>query len=350
MSPRLGFAMLSAGMLAVLVIAGCSKNAATTPVPTPTPTSSATVAPDTLYVQDATSRTVRAYTGASAINGGALASNIYPTADIANPDVIYGIAANVLWYPDQTNNRISVWTTALTKTNMNPDFTVPLTNQEGAATFDATHNLLIVAQNTSNTVQIYASASTLGQGGNTTPAGTATLTMTDGCAPGTPRPQEMYYDPVHDRLFVSDNGCVVGVFDAFGAGANAAAIAHTNYAATANRQISGLFSPDGLAYNPTTDVLWVAERSHLQVDVLMTASTLNGSASHAQTITNFTGPLGLAYDAVRDLLFVYDAQAVVVLPNATTASGAFNAIPNRRVIFDAQVSLSGFGLFLDTTH
>jgi hypothetical protein len=347
MSPRLGIALLSAGMLAVLTIAGCS-HAATTPAPTPTPTSSATVSPDTLYVQDATSRTVRVYMGASTLNGAGLASSTFPTADVANPDVIYGIAADVIWYPDQTNNRISVWTAASTKNGTNPDFTVPLANQEGAITLDAPHNDLIVAQNNSNTVQIYQNASTLGQLGNTTPAGSATLNMTDGCVTGAPRPQEMFYDSAHDRLFVSDNGCIIGVFDTFAA----LTLAGGHPAATliANRQITGLFSPDGLAYNATTDVLWIAEKSKMQIDVLHAASTFNGAETHGQTITGFTGPLGLAYDAVRDLLFVYDAQAVQVLPNATTAAGVFTAITNRRVIFDSITSISGFGLFLDTTH
>jgi len=57
----------------------------------------------------------------------------------------------------------------------------------------------------------------------------------------------------------------------------------------------------------------------------------------------------LGYDAVRDILFVYDSD-VFVYPNATTASGNQLAWPNRRVIFDASTGLSGFGIYIDTTH
>ncbi len=358
MKVRVGYVVLAIGLFAMALAGGCT-NSSTTTTPTPTPSSSATFAPDTLWVQDATSRTVRAYKGASALNGGTIANIILTTADAANPDVVYDPVSDTLWYPNQTvptnsNNTIDLWTMATTRNGMPPTITVnsaSTMNLEGAAVFDAVHNLLVVAHNTGNTVDIYSGAT--GMTGASLPGGAVTLNMTDPAAPGTPRPQEMLYDALNDRLFVADNGQVVAKFDGFGAWALAHLGGTTSL--TSNTQISGLSLGNitGLAYNAPLDILFVTEQtSPAQISVVKTAGTWNAGATHAQQLTNFTAPKGLAYDQVRDLLFVFDggAQAVFVFPNATTASGSQLVWPNRRVIFDTADSLSGFGMTVDTTR
>ncbi|MBC5825905.1 MAG: hypothetical protein GIW99_12700 [Candidatus Eremiobacteraeota bacterium] len=360
MNPRLGVVFLLAYAAAALVASGCSKNsAAPSPVPSPSPTGS--VAPDTLYVQDATSRSVRAYRGASGINGAAAAFETLPTNDTTNPDVVYSSAFDTLWYPVAyapptfTGNQstpINVWFAASTKNGKNPDAAVPFTNSGGAAAYDSTHDFLYVSQVNSSAVQIFASAHSLGMAGNTAPAGAVTLVISDpGASSGTqPRAQEMLYDAGADRLYASDDGTVVAVFDAFGTAAAAAAASHTTISLNATREISGLYQPDGLAYNPSSDTLFVAELIRKQIDVIKGASAANGPNTHTTTITGFSSPGGLAYDGVRDILFVYDPINIDVLPNATAAAGALTGVPNRRVIFDSTIALSGFGIAVDTTH
>jgi len=327
--------------------AGC-KGYATATSASPTPVPSISPAPDTLYVQDATSRTVRVYKNASALNGAAGTALTLPTSDSANPDVVYDPVHDVLWYPNQTTNEVWVWTTASTDNGMNPNFKYPLSNQEGTEAYDPNHNYLFVALNNSNNLQVYQSAT---PGSGMSLLKQVTLNFTDPAASSTPHPQEIYYDAQHDRLFMADNQNVVAEFDSFGA--NVATVTSV----TSNRQISGLFSADGMAYNATTDTLFVGEGGQFsssgkhQVDVIKNASTQNGPDSHGQTITNFSsGPSGLAYDTPRDILFVYDAPNIRVIPNATAASGSIGSVPNNRIIFDAVTSLSGFGLFVDTTH
>jgi len=104
-----------------------------------------------------------------------------------------------------------------------------------------------------------------------------------------------------------------------------------------------------IVINPTN-----AERdvSDLDLVVVGNASTASGPTGHTQTITGFSSNDGLAYDQVRDILFVYDAgtNAVFVLPNATAVSGPHGQVPNKRFILDSTVSLSGFGISVDTTH
>ncbi|MDQ2817328.1 MAG: hypothetical protein M3T49_03845 [Candidatus Eremiobacteraeota bacterium] len=360
MNPRFSVSALAALAIAAVAAQGCSKGSST-PTPVPSATISGSPAPDTLYVQDATSRSVRGYRNASGINGAANPFETLPTNDTTNPDVVYSPVFDTLWYPVAyapptfTGNQstpINVWFAASAKNVKNPDAVVPFTNSAGAAAYDATHDFLYVAQVNSATVQIFASAHTLGMAGNTAPAGGITLGITDtGSGTGQPpRAQEMLYDAASDRLFVSDQGTVVAVFDAFGATAAAAAASHATVPLSASREISGLYQPDGLAYNASADTLFVAELVRKQITIIKGASVANGPAGHSTTITGFNSPGGLAYDSVRDILFVYDPIDIDVLPNATAAAGALTAVPNRRVIFDSTIALSGFGIAVDTTH
>ena len=349
MNPRLAFAVLSAcAILALVSQAGCSRGYVA-PTPSPTPVQSISPAPDTLYVQDATSRTIRTYKNASAVNGAAVSLVTLPTSDQGNGDVVHcSCLQDVLWYPSVTNNTVEIWTTVTNDNGLNPNHTVSLANIEGAAVFDTNHNYLYVPQNNTNVLSVYGSALTLGQGGNTTPISQVTLVFAEPSPnPGlTPHPQELLYDAVHDRLYMADDASVVAEFDAFGAGAG---VSHT---ATQNREITGLFQADGMGLNPTQDVLFIGEVARHQIDVIKNASTFNGGTTHVQTITGFSsaGPTGLAYDVPRDILFVYDGPLIEVIPNATAASGALSGIPNRRIIFDSAISLSGFGIYVDTTH
>ncbi|HZV78459.1 MAG TPA: hypothetical protein VFF60_02480 [Candidatus Binatus sp.] len=355
MNVRVGYTVLVAVALGIALSAGCSNSTPSTS-PTPTPHVSGSFAPDTLWLQDATSKTVRAYRGASAVNGAAVPQVVVNTSDNANPDVVYDPVSDTLWYPNQsvpntTNNSVMIWTTATTQSGKLPAFTVTNANMdhlEGAAVFDKVHNLLIVAHNNSNTVDVYSMATAMT--GASVPAGHVTLNMTDPSAPGTPRPQEMLYDAVHDILFVADNGTIVAKFPGFGAAAGALS-GGTTIAQSMGTAISGLGlgNGTGMAYNAGSDILFVTEISPPQINIIKAASTFNGATTHSQTLTNFVQPKGLAYDEVRDILFVYDSD-VFIFPNATTASGNQNSWPSRRVLFDISVALSGFGITVDTTR
>jgi hypothetical protein len=360
MNLRVGYAVLVAGMAIAALAVGCT-NSSTSSTPTPTPTASGTVAPDTLWLQDASSKAVRVYDGASALNGSVVANAVLPTSDTGNGDVAYDPATNTLWYPNQTvpnntNNTIDLWTMASTRNNTLPlppnGFTIAnanTNNLEGAAAFDPIHNLLFIAHNTSNTIDVYTGATTMNTA--STPAGHITLNMVDGGVLGVPRPQELLYDPVHDIMFVNDNGTVCAKFSSFFASTASLAIGGATIPATSTSQISGLALGNGagLAYNAVLDILFVTEVTPPEVNIIKSASTFNGATTHVQTLTGFTQPKGLGYDAVRDILFVYDS-AVFVFPNGTTASGSQASWPNRRVIFDAGSNLSGFGIYVDTTH
>ena len=219
--------------------------------------------------------------------------------------------------------------------------------------------MLYVPINSSAAVEIYASASTLGTGGNTAPAASATLTINDPGIqyPGPPRPQELYYDKTRDILFVSDFGTVVAVFDNFGAQALAAAMSHTNINLTANNEITGLVQTDGMAYNTSQDILFLVADQHGQLSVIQSASTTNGPAGHIQLVTGYSNPKGLAYDDIRNILFVYDPGnpngqgQILSYPNATTLAGNQHSWAGRKGFVDSFVpSLSGFGIAVDETH
>ncbi|MEI4884156.1 hypothetical protein, partial [Klebsiella pneumoniae] len=64
-----------------MAVAACSHKSTSIVTPTPSPSPSGSPAPDTLYVQESTTKAIRVYKGASAINGLALAQLVYPTQD-----------------------------------------------------------------------------------------------------------------------------------------------------------------------------------------------------------------------------------------------------------------------------
>jgi hypothetical protein len=364
MNPKLGIFFTVACLVAAGGGYGCHSGAS--PSPTPTPTATGT-GPDTLYVQTAQSSTsgqIRIYDHASTLNGAAFASAVLPTSDISNPDVVYSPLYNVLWYPSaypaqngggNFSTPIRIWNNPSGESGMNPNVLVPYTNGQGTATYDANHDLLFVANVNGPTIQVFANAHAMTNA--STPAANITLTITDSSIVGTPRAAEMLYDAVNDRLFASDLGQVVAVFDNFGAQAEAAVTGHTNPTIPANREMQALFAPQGMAYSAPSDILYVSEHHEVngqtigQVDVVHNASTASGITAHGQVINGFTsGPSGMAYDAVRDLLFVYDGAIIYVIPHPEVASGSVANIANHRSISDASVLLSGFGITVDTTH
>jgi hypothetical protein len=349
MNPRLGACIIAACAIVVLFAAGCNNNTSTSVTVTPAPV---TTGPDTLYVQDGGSKTIRAYAHASNLNGIAYPSAIYPTSDTSNPDVIYSEPYNILWYPSaypsQTytgaqSTPIRVWTAASTKNGQNPDALAAFTDGAGTAAYDPVHDLLFVANVTGPALSVYASAHLMTSA--SLPAATVTLGITDPSIVGSPRAQELFYDSLHDRLFASDEGTVVAVFDSFGSTALGGGTR------PANRQIIGLYSPDGLAYSPANDTLYIGEISRRQIDVIHNAGTFNGPTGHVQVINAFaTGPTGMAYDAVHDFLFVYDPLQIWMIPAPAVATGNVNNITNRHQFFDATTELVGFGLSVDTVH
>jgi hypothetical protein len=306
------------------------------------------------------------YKHAANINGVTFASRSLPTSDISNPDLIYSPTLDILWYPSaypsQTgggtfSTPIRIWTAASTRNNVNPDILVPYTNGQGTAAYDSVRDYLYVANVNGPTLQVYQSASLMTSA--SMPAASITLTITDGGVSGTPRAADLLYDPVNDRLFVSDQGTVVAAFDGFGAiaasviasGALPANCTPTPATCAANREILTLTVPFGMAYAAASDVLWVAEGKNRRIDVIHNASSASGPNAHGQLVTGFSsGPTGMAFDSVRDLLFVYDPIQIWVIPSPESASGPVSNVNNRRQIFDASSALAGFGIAVDSVH
>ncbi len=366
MTPRSGIALLFVfSALAAFAVNGCGKSSGATP--TPVASVSPSPFPDTLYVQDLTSKRIRIYENASGANGFAAANLTLVASTLSLNDVVYSPDKNVLWMPScagkpcpGVSGPIYVYAqpTALPN-NSGPTSTVSLAAVDGAASYDDNHDLLYVVTNNSTAIQIYANASTLGTAGNTQPAASASLTMNDPQIQYSPPPraQEIYYDKARDILFVSDFGSIVAAFDNFGAQAEAAAVSHTNINLTSSTQISGLLQTDGMAYNSAQDILFVVSDQHGQMTVIQQASTTNGPAGHAQIITGFSNPKGLAYDDIRNILYVYDPGdpdsqgQILSYPNATTLSGNQHNWAGKKGFVDSFVSsLSGFGIAVDETH
>src|SRR5271166_1075049 len=98
MNSRMGIACLAACSILALAAAACTHKSSTVVTPTPSPSPSGSPAPDTLYVQESTTKAIREYQGASTLNGLAVAKNFYPTQDGSWGDVIYNPVSDTLWY------------------------------------------------------------------------------------------------------------------------------------------------------------------------------------------------------------------------------------------------------------
>jgi len=358
MNPKLGICFTLACIIVASGGYGCHSTASPSASPTPTPTGTG---PDTLYVQAV--QQIRVYTHVSTANGFIAAAVVLPTSDISNPDVVFSPLYNVLWYPSAYPSQqgggnfstpVRVWNNPGAEGGMNPNSLVPYMNGQGTATYDVNHDLLYVANVNGPTIQVYANAHLMTS--SSVPAANITLTITDSSLVA-PRAAEMIYDSVNDRLFVSDLGQVVASFDNFGAAAQTAVTSATNPTIPASREVSALFFPQGLAYSAANDKLFVAENRRVggnivgQIDVVHNASTASGPNAHGQVINGFSsGPSGMAYDSIRDLLFVYDGSIIHVIPGPEVANGPVTSILNHREIGDSSVGLSGFGIAVDTTH
>ena len=355
MNSRLGIACLFVSALIAMAMAGvgCYKSSTVVnALPSPSPCGS--ICPDTLFVQTSNvPKAIREYKGVSKNFGALIASATFPTSNISNPDVVYDKVTDTLWFPEANGNagtNILIWSPTAMLDGKNPSVVVPFPNSEGTAAYDPNHDLLFAAVDTGPDVAVFHNATAMTS--SSMPTAVMDMQINDPTAPSPgPRPQEIFYDPGTDRLFASDNGSDVLVFDNFGATA-AAAIGPTNIAPS--RYITGFFSPDGLAYAPMpSDVLFVGEqRVPGDVIVVSSASTFSGNVSHSQQVTGFSKPGGMQYESVRNLLFVYDTSPVYVLDGALTISGNLNSLLAEgtvKTIFDASgESNEGFGLALIT--
>src|SRR5579863_4179236 len=153
MNSRLGIACLMACSVISLFVAACSHKSSSVVAPTPSPSPSGSPAPDTLYVQMASSsiKEIREYQGASTLNGIAIAKNEYPTQDPSWGDVIYNPATDNLWFAtayianNTPNQSIETWDGASTENGQLANVKVPFQYGEGSMAYDPTHHLMFVA-------------------------------------------------------------------------------------------------------------------------------------------------------------------------------------------------------------
>jgi DNA-binding beta-propeller fold protein YncE len=260
-----------------------------------------------------------------------------------------------LFVADQYNNRVVVYalnssnsissrimTNVLGQPNLSSNLS-SLGSQNGMSSpyglaYDPVGNQLFVSDKGNNRVLVYGVA-TITNGMNAAAIlgqpGSAAYMPGSGQA-GMSSPLGLAYDSSGGRLFVSDsaNNRLL-VFNTFTTGANAVhVLGQTGFATVANaRTQSGLYAPDGLAYDAGNSRLFVADNSNLRVLSYNVASITDGmnaanvlgepdfvtysSGATQSTIgeqpDSVLGPGGLAYDPAGSRLFVSDTGNFRVL-------------------------------------
>ena len=212
----------------------------------------------------------------------------------------------------------------------------------GAVVEDPAHARLFAIDATGSDVLVY------GTDANGTPVGAPTYVLGLGAAGAAvsqssiAEASALAYDPATGRLFVADSGDNrVLVFDttrlASGMAASAVLGQATFASSAASAGQAGLTDPTGLAYDPATGRLYVADSGDNRVLVFdttrlaasgMAASAVLGQAGFAAsaaatTQAGLTDPTGLAYDPATGRLYVADSgdDRVLVFDTTQLASG-----------------------------
>ncbi len=297
----------------------------------------------------------------SAANDGANRLGLNFTSD--NPHVFVDDVDHRFYVADNANNRVLIYNlnTDNTFPDHIPDYVLGQSNfYSRAATdsqsglnmptdmaYDSNTKLLFVGEESTNRVKIYDLSGGITNGMNAT----YVLGQTDFTSSVSGNSQSglnwvigLDYDQANKRLFVSEyNGCRVKIFDLSGGitnGMNASnVLGQSNWTSTAcvNTQ-SGLNRPGDIAYDSANQRLFVPEYSGNRVKVWdlsggitdgMNAISVLGQTSWSATTATITqsslrGPIGAAYDASGNRLFVSEASAnrVTVLDASSIPAGA----------------------------
>jgi len=192
-----------------------------------------------------------------------------------------------------------------------------------AVAVDSVKNVLYVANQSTNTLSVFANANTIDVTTNST-TGKRDLSNIQ-----LNRPAGLFVDTSRDRLYVSNSeafACTPNVCNAILVFDNASTFADGT---TPNRILrdTALNQPEGLVLNPTSQRLYIANTGGDSVLIYNQADTLNGSVTATAILTGFDTPSDVALDPVRDILYVLDksAKKILVFENASTLIGGESA-------------------------
>jgi len=121
-------------------------------------------------------------------------------------------------------------------------------------------------------------------------------------------------------------------------------------AATIQGSSTNLINPQGVALDVAADRLFVADLGGPAILIFDSASTKTGNIAPTRSIvgaaTNLTGPIAVALDVTRNLLYVADGPDVLVYSSASTVNG--NVAPVRTITPNSGFTSGIGGIFLDS--
>ena len=121
-------------------------------------------------------------------------------------------------------------------------------------------------------------------------------------------------------------------------------------AATIQGAATNLARPQAIVLDVAADRLFVADLGGPAILIFDSVSTKTGNVAPTRSIaggaTNLTGPVGVALDQTRNLLYVADGPDVLVYSSASTVGG--NVAPARTITPSAGFTSGIGGIFLDS--
>ncbi len=192
-----------------------------------------------------------------------------------------------------------------------------------AVAIDSANNVLYVANQSTNTLSVFANADTIDVTTDST-TGKRDLNNIQ-----LNRPAGLFVDVARNRLYISNSEaftCTVGTCNAILVFDNANTF--TDGTMPVKTLTDTAFNqPQGIVLDPAIQRLYVANTGGNSVLIYNQVDTLNGSVTATATLTGFSEPSDLALDSARDILYVLDQSAknIFVFNNASTLIGGESA-------------------------
>jgi len=239
----------------------------------------------------------------------------------------YDATGNRLFVSEQTGNRVKIFDVASITDGENAAYVIGQTTFTGASSantqiglnsprslaFDSVGNRLFVAERTGNRVKIFDVATSSDGEPATYVIGQANFTGSTAAntQSGLREPQGLAFDLATNRLFVAENGGNrVKIFDVATSSDGEPAVnvlGQANFTgAAAEVSQTGASTPYGLAFNPTTNKLFVSDNAN-RITLFDVATITDGEAA-----VDLIGQ----YNSIDDLTPVYTTSSTNMSPNA----------------------------------
>ena len=274
-------------------------------------------APATLYVADPSPDAIRVFNNANSANGNLIPDRVISSGSFSWPwHIWFDKGADRLYIADYSPNIFVLNNVSTLNGTVTPSRTISgaLFSETGGIWVDTANDVLYIGEYSAGAIEVFNNASTIN--GSVTPD-----RIIWGGNTGLSAPENIWLDQTRDELYVAEASTeAILVF-------TSASTANGNVAPSRTITSSDFTSATGLWLDKTNNRLYVGNYGGDSVLIFNNASTLDGSVMPDRVIagpsTTFNAPYGLWLDVSNDRLYVADFShlSVDVFNGASSING-----------------------------